>query len=315
MPRLPWRLLVLGQFVLFSQSGWALEPGWEKLEGCHFVQGTDDDGDRVGVQVGDAFYTFRLYFIDCVEDSPTAGKRRAGQMKGFEVTGEGTEEAGLQVAAAAAKFTAEQLRQPFTVYTRWQKVSSKGKDPSMRAFIETANGADLGELLVGEGLALIREGKASSARPDGKTASQIVRELREAETKARLARKGAWAFSVQQPPVVNVEPGAELPAKDRLSLVSSAGKPVRVRGRVSKISALEDGRIVFLDFEGAPEQGFVAIIREDFQPAFRTRYPEGLEKALVGKEVTIDGVVTLYRETPQIELERTTQLTILPEQK
>lgn len=307
--------MVLGPLMLLAQAARALDPGWEKLEGCSVVEGPHNDGDSVEVRYGGARHVFRLYFVDCVERSPHARSRRAGQMKSFGVTGEGAEEAGLQMAYAASKFTADQLGRPFTVHTRWQKVSSKDKNPSIRAFIETADGADLGQLLVGEGLALIREGRASSARPGGKTASQMVRELREAETRARVGRKGAWAFSVRRPPLVQVEPGAELAAKDRVSLLSSAGKPVRVRGLVGKVASLPDGRIVFIDFEGAPEDGFVAIIRADFQPVFRERFPEGLEKALVGREVMIDGVVTLYRETPQIELERTSQLTLLPDKK
>jgi len=300
--------------LFFIQSAAAQDPAWIELEGCKFVEGPHNDGDSVEVEYNGQQHVFRLFFVDCVEKSPHSRVRRVEQAKYFGLTGENQEDAALQVAYEAAKFTKDQLSAPFTIRTRWEKVDPTGKNPAVRAFIETSKGDDLSTLLVGEGLAIIREGKLASDNPNGKNTSEQVRILREAETRARLAGKGAWKMA--RPPESGATPETalhkELVATDKDGLLASAGRPVTVRGRVAKIGALPDGRITFVDFEGNQTGGFVGVIRSGFLPLFHEKYPDGLEKTLVGKEVTLKGVITLYRNTPQIELEQPRQLKIIP---
>jgi len=45
-------------------------------------------------------------------------------------------------------------------------------------------------------------------------------------------------------------------------------------------------------------------------PVFQERFPEGLEAALAGKQVALKGVITLYRDIPQIELQRPDQVSV-----
>ncbi len=306
------RLLLLGAAFFLTTALSAEE--WEKVAGGKYVDGPHNDGDSVEVEHKGQRHVFRLFFVDCVEKSPHSRVRRIEQAKYFGLTGENSEDTAMQLAFEAAKFTREQLDKPFTVYTRWQKVDPTGKNPAIRAFVETSDGADLSSLLVSEGLAIIREGKAASDHPNGKHPSELVGDLRATETKARLARKGAWGLAKSRE--LGTGPatatGSEFAATDRAGLFASAGRPVKVRGRVAKIAALPDGRITFLDFEGNPTGGFVGVIRAGFLPSFHEQFPEELEKALVGKEVTLEGVITLYRDIPQIELEETRQIQIVP---
>lgn len=285
---------------------------WQRLDGCRLVDSPHNDGDSVEVDHEGTRHIFRLYFVDCFEKSPHSHKRRAEQAKYFGLQGDRVEEEAVQLAYEAARFTKDRLAAPFTVYTRNQKVDSRGKNPSLRAFVETAEGKDLGLLLVEAGLAIIREGKAASDHPDGKNPSEMVGVLRVEETRARLAGRGGWAFapgwkSAAVPPV-----NREFAAEDRTGILAAAGHPARVRGRVSRMGALPDGRITFVNLDGTREDGFVGVIRADFLPAFQKHFPNGLETALLGQDVVLEGVITLYRDIPQIELQRPGQITLVP---
>lgn len=310
--RAPWYLLLGGAILHFGFAR-AEEAAWEKFENCRVVESSQNDGDSVEIDTGKERLVVRFYFVDCIEKSPHSRERRAQQAKYFGLKEEGREEAAVQAAYEAAKFTQEQLSKPFTVYTRRQKVDSSGENPSVRAFVQTADGEFLDNLLVGAGLAIIREGKAASDRPDGKSAGEIVSKLRALETQARLEGKGAWALA-GDPQRATAAPAnkGEFVATDRAGLLGGAGHPARVTGRIAKIAALPSGRITFVDFEGNQQGDFVGVIRSDFLPLFHEQFPDGLEKALAGKNVTVEGVITLYRNTPQIELQRPAQIQILP---
>lgn len=299
-------------FALLSSLP-ALPPGWEKLENCQFLEGSHSDGDSIEAEYGGRRHVFRLYFVDTIEKNPQSRSRRAGQAKYFDLKGDEAEARALQAAYAASDFTKEQLKKPFTVYTRWDKVDSRGDNPSLRAFITTADGHDLATRLVGEGLAIIRNGRRSVAdHPAGATVDETLRDLRLAETGAHLAGRGAWASSrLDVPP--ETTPLEKIPAGDRKTLLALAGHKARVIGRVSRIGALPDGRITFINFEGNERQDFVAIVREGSLPALKKQFPDGLDQALNGREVTVEGLVTLFRDTPQIEIENPAQISVAPE--
>ena len=68
--------------------------------------------------------------------------------------------------------------------------------------------------------------------------------------------------------------------------------------------------MTFINFDGRGRDGLVGIVRARFLPRFADRFPNGLKSALVGKHVLLEGVITLYRGVPQIELESPAQLRI-----
>jgi UDP-N-acetylmuramyl tripeptide synthase len=62
-------------------------------------------------------------------------------------------------------------------------------------------------------------------------------------------------------------------------------------------------------------QVVVADARASMAPVaarFSKRFPEGLRNDLTGKEVMLEGTISLYRGTPQIELEIPEQITLVP---
>lgn len=300
-------------FAFLSSSLPAHDSGWEKLENCRFVEGGHSDGDSIEAEYRGQRYVFRLYFVDAIEKNPQSRSRRAGQAKYFDLKGEEAEAKALQAAYAASDFTRERLKKPFTVYTRWDKVDPRGDNPSLRAFVTTADGRDLSTQLVAEGLAIIRNGRRSvSDHPEGASVDEMLRDLRLAETGAHLAGRGAWVSSRRDIPAARARL-EKVQAGDRKTLLSLAGHKARVQGRVSRIGSLPDGRITFINFEGNEREDFVAIVREGSLPALKKQFPDGLDQALTGREVTIEGLVTLFRDTPQIEIENPAQISVAPE--
>jgi len=293
-----WAILA-SQVVLFAQ-------GWERLDGCEFFEGSHSDGDSIEVRRGGKHYVFRLYFVDCVEKNPASRPRRAAQGRYFGL--KGSESTALRAAYLAKNFTKNKLRNPFTVHTRWQAVDPFGDNPAIRAFVEAPDGKDLSTLLVNEGLAIIRHGNtAVSDHPNGRSNGEISSDLKKAEAEAKARKRGAWGLARSGE---DDQPEEILVATDREALVSRAGTRVKVRGRVARIGALPDGRITFIDFNGDGRGGFVGIVRARFLPRFSERFPKGIKSALVGKNVLLEGVITLYRDIPQIELESPAQLRI-----
>ncbi len=281
--------------------------GWEKLTACEYHEGSHSDGDSIEILRDGKRYIFRLYFVDCVERNLDSRARRAIQARYFGLDEPGAPSA-LRVAYLASAFTRSQLREPFTVYTRWQPVDADSGNPAIRAFVQTAKGDDLSTLLVAEGLAIIRHGaKAVSDHPNGKSITEFSDHLRAVEREAREKKRGAWGMASS----MSTGPGsAVFEATDQEDLVANAGRNLKVRGRVSRVGRIA-GRMTFINFSGNPNRGgFVGIVREQFLPRFAEQFPAGLKSELPGKLVILEGTVTLFRNTPQIELEHPRQLRI-----
>jgi endonuclease YncB( thermonuclease family) len=279
---------------------------WEVLEGCEYWEGAHSDGDSIEVRRRGKHHVFRLYFVDCLEKNPVSRARRRVQAQYFGL--KGSEGAALRAAYLARNFTKSKLREPFTVYTRWEPVESGGDNPAVRAFLKTAGDEDLSWLLVHEGLAIIRHGDtAISDHPDGTRANEISSDLREAEREAQSNKRGAWGLANSSREVSAKD---FLMAMDREALISRAGTRAKVRGRVSRIGELRNGRLTFINFSGNRRDGFVGIVGRGGRSRFLKQFPQGLENALLEKDVVLEGVITLHRGTPQIELESPSQLQI-----
>ena len=115
---------------------------------------TDRDSFRVRLP-GGRLETFRLYFVDTTE-SRSRGTRSDEQAAYFGLTRAQAIDLGIQ----AKTFTPNALAQPFTIYTRWRKAFGS---PRYSAIVVTADGHDLNELLVSNGLARIH-GRARRCR-------------------------------------------------------------------------------------------------------------------------------------------------------
>jgi len=112
-----------------------------------------------------------------------AGKRSDEQAAYFGLTRAGAVKLGQQAKA----FTAAALQKPFTIQTRWRPVYGS---PRYYAFVFTAEGNDLAELLVKNGLARIYGTR--TPLPDGRGSRTYLATLKSLEQQAKSAGLGGW---------------------------------------------------------------------------------------------------------------------------
>ena len=149
------------------------------------------DGDSFHVMTGDQRqFIFRLYFVDAPESDTSVKDRVREQAEYFGVSEDEVLKAGQQ----AKKVTAEWLKQPFTVMTRWQNASGRSRLPRYYAQITVA-GRDLGELLVSYGWG--RAKGVVAILPDRKPAKEHMAKLQKLESEAKTKRRGVWAKSTK----------------------------------------------------------------------------------------------------------------------
>ncbi len=287
--------------------------GWTTIEDAHFVVGPHSDGDSVQVRFKGQSYVFRLYAVDTPETKTNAMRRLVSQGQYFRVSPRKIHLLRA-VGGKAAAFTKEKLSKGFIIRTRWQRVDPASDNPSVRAFVETPDG-DLGELLVSAGLAAIRGGTAMIEHPDGRSIGQQTAHLRDLERTAKQKKLGAWALATHESQVSQTTSVAAgdmsadgvVAATETETIRRMVGRVITVRGRIDRVGATPSGSIYFLNFEGTRRGEFVAIVRADFVDTME-RALDGRLEGLAGREVLVSGVVTMYRDIPQIELTEATQL-------
>jgi competence ComEA-like helix-hairpin-helix protein len=99
----------------------------------------------------------------------------------------------LRFGAQAADRTTALLAEPFTAHTTGARGLGRSSTPRIYAFITTGDGRDLGEVLVGEGLArAFGVGRANAA---GVSQTEQRAHLADLELSAALSKRGIWAAS------------------------------------------------------------------------------------------------------------------------
>jgi len=182
--------------LLLVGSAWAGD--LTKLSDVRLVENPSNDGDSFVVlaplgagQAGERQLHLRLYFVDCPESVATTdadAKRVREQARYFGIT---DAKKVFEFGRTAKEFTTNALAQPFTVYTAFS--SALGRSPGGRiyAFVITADGRDLGRLLVETGFGRAHGSKRMG--PTGARARDIQVELQDVESEAMVARRGIWA--------------------------------------------------------------------------------------------------------------------------
>jgi endonuclease YncB( thermonuclease family) len=189
MPFVRWlSFLFLALFLPLSALS-ASKP-FEKLEGCRWKADRWNDGDSFHVITGDAGEEIvaRLYFVDTPE-AETAYRDRLDEQAAYWGI---TREQAKEIAHEAAAFTAKRLAEPFTVWTRWNSARGRSALGRVYCIIITAEGRDLNELLIENGLARIYGVRTPLF--DGRTSAQYRERLAELEAAAKKAKRGAWRF-------------------------------------------------------------------------------------------------------------------------
>jgi endonuclease YncB( thermonuclease family) len=160
---------------------------WETIRSCRLIENESNDGDSFHVDADGEERIFRLYFVDAPEtdDNGRMADRIAEQAELFGIT----EEESLAMGKKAAAFTRAVLSRPFAVTTRGQNARGASEIKREYAFVETADGEDLGEMLVARGLAR-SFGQVATLKPY--TAAELREKYDRLEDQARRERVGAW---------------------------------------------------------------------------------------------------------------------------
>ena len=137
---------------------------------------------------------FRLYFVDTpeAESGGYVTERVSEQAAEFGIT----EEESVEMGKKAAAFTRAVLSRPFKVTTRGQNALGASQLKREYAFVETADGEDLGEMLVSRGLA---RSFGEDAAFGTKKASDLRAKYDRLEAQARREKLGAWGDDAATP--------------------------------------------------------------------------------------------------------------------
>lgn len=162
---------------------------WNTFAGCEYLTNKSDDGDSFQVRVAGEVRWLRLAYIDTPEADKRFITRNEEQAKYFGVTVEEALAAGKEASGVTAKL----LSTPFTVYTRWASALGSTRLPRFSAFIELADGRDLGEVLLSMGYARVRGTPMNT--PKGEKIEVYKAKLEKLEAEARAKRVGIWAKS------------------------------------------------------------------------------------------------------------------------
>ncbi len=177
--------------VFIATIAVAAEKGkdFEVLRGCRYIEQFANDGDSFHVRWKGKEYIFRLYYVDSPETSLFLPERVDEQAAYFGIT----REQAMEIGKKAAEFTRKQLKRDFEARTRWEDAKGASKLTREYAMITTAEGKDLAELLVENGLARIHGFKVEPP------SAEAFKRLERLENEARHAKRGAWALSTKKP--------------------------------------------------------------------------------------------------------------------
>ncbi len=164
----------------------------QKFQPCTLVETEWADGDSFAVRLPDGKeQTVRLYGVDCIEihlqGDDSNARRLRDQRRYFGIADILT---AKSVGQAAKAETFRLLAKPFTIHTTFADGRGDGRFSRVYAFVETADGKNLSEMLVSAGLA--RAFGVVRQLPDGTTGNEWVQHLKDLELTAARAGRGAW---------------------------------------------------------------------------------------------------------------------------
>ncbi|RPJ34231.1 MAG: hypothetical protein EHM17_07335 [Verrucomicrobiaceae bacterium] len=164
----------------------------QKIHPCTLVETEWADGDSFSVRLPDGkLQTVRLYGVDCIEmhvqGDDSNARRLRDQRRYFGIADILT---AKSVGQAAKAETTRLLAKPFTIHTTFADGRGDGRFSRVYAFVETADGGNLSELLVSAGLA--RAFGVVRQLPDGTPGHEWAQQLKDLELTAARAGRGAW---------------------------------------------------------------------------------------------------------------------------
>ena len=165
----------------------AAQAEWVKLEKVTLRSDPSNDGDSFHVAANGRSHYFRLYFVDCPETQSRLKARIEEQAQAFGISTKSV----MKMGKAAEDFAKGRLKQPFTVWTEWTDAQGDSQMPRYFCFVRDAEGRDLGQELVGNGLARVYGAQADHPEGPSRMAQWGILEQRLQAAKAQ--QLGCWS--------------------------------------------------------------------------------------------------------------------------
>jgi len=179
-------------FLFISIASAAFGQALQKFENCKLVEAGWADGDSFPVKLPDGKeIVLRLYYVDCNEvaaATETDQRRVRDQSSYFGID---DHQVTLEFGRRAADEVKKLLAKAFTVQTAFATAPGRSPKPRTYGFITLSDGRDLGEVLVGEGLA--RSYGVRRNTPGGLNAEAAEAKMDDLELGAAIARRGIWS--------------------------------------------------------------------------------------------------------------------------
>ena len=212
-------------FLLLAISSAAFGQELQKFENCSLVEAGWADGDSFPVKLPDGKeIVLRLYYVDCNEVSAateTDQRRVRDQSSYFGID---DHQVTLDFGRRAADEVKKLLAKPFTVHTAFASAPGRSAKPRTYGFITLSDGRDLGEVLVGEGLA--RSYGVRRNTPDGLNADAAEAKMDDLELGAAIARRGIWSKTDAQRLVSLREDRRQEERELQEAFGANAGQPI-----------------------------------------------------------------------------------------
>ncbi len=212
-------------FLLFAVSSVALGQELQKFENCRLAEAGWADGDSFPVKLPDGReIVLRLYYVDCNEvaaATETDQRRVRDQSSYFGID---DHQVTLGFGRRAADEVKNMLSKPFTVQTAFASAPGRSAKPRTYGFVTLPDGRDLGEVLVGQGLA--RSYGVRRNTPDGLVAEAAEAKMDDLELGAAIARRGIWAKTDPQQLVALREDRREEDRELQEAFGTAGGQPI-----------------------------------------------------------------------------------------
>lgn len=178
--------------LLLTWTALASAQQLESFPGSKLAESDWADGDSFPVVLPDGReIVLRLYYVDCNETSAnteTDQRRVRYQTSYFGID---DHRVTLGFGCEAAVKVKKWLSQPFTVHTAFASAPGRSAKPRTYGFVTLSDGRDLGEVLVGEGLA--RSYGVRRSTPQGNSVDEAKAKLDDLELAAAIGRTGIWS--------------------------------------------------------------------------------------------------------------------------
>lgn len=182
--------LVAFLFIAIASTAFGQE--LQKFGNCRLAEADWADGDSFPVKLPDGKeIVLRLYYVDCNEvaaATETDQRRVRDQSSYFGID---DHQVTLEFGRRAADEVEKLLAKPFTVHTAFATAPGRSAKPRNYGFITLSDGRDLGEVLVGEGLA--RSYGVRRNTPGGLNSEAAEAKMDDLELGAAIARRGIWS--------------------------------------------------------------------------------------------------------------------------